>query len=167
VWLTDTERRTLSALCDLLIPADDSFPGAGAAGAPEFIDTLLGAFTFDPPRIWARPDAGFHRLGPLEELAWRTRIEGSQGIAEREFNGPVVGLQERYRSGLAGLGDDFADVPVDERRRRLPREFASLVYGHTCEAVYGSPAYGGSGAGWRAIGFEGPGPFTDDEVSGP
>ena len=40
------------------------------------------------------------------------RIEGSLGLPEREFNGPVVGLQERYREGLAALGSGF------RRRRR-------------------------------------------------
>ena len=38
------------------------------------------------------------------------RLEGSMGRPEREFNGPVVGLQERYREGLAALGADFTEV---------------------------------------------------------
>ena len=46
------------------------------------------------------------------------RIEGSQGMPEREFNGPVVGLQERYREGLAALGEDFAEV--DGKRAAPP-----------------------------------------------
>ena len=52
----------------------------------------------------------FHSLTALEELAWRTRIEGSLGIPERERLGPVVGLQERYVAGLAasGAGISFA-----------------------------------------------------------
>ncbi len=52
VWLTAQEYRILEAACDRLIPADDT-PGAVAAGAPDYIDGLLGAFLFDPPRIWA------------------------------------------------------------------------------------------------------------------
>ena len=54
----------------------------------------------------------------MEELAWRTRIEGSQGLPEREFNGPVVGLQQRYRDGLAALGADFADASTATSRTR-------------------------------------------------
>ena len=46
----------------------------------------------------------------MQELAWRTRIEGSERRAEREFNGPVVGLQQLYREGIAALGADFADL---------------------------------------------------------
>ena len=101
------------AVCERLIPADES-PGATDAGVADYIDGFLGAFTFDPPRIWAGgpssdrfggPNgfADFHPLTALDELSWRTRIEGSLGLPEREFNGPVVGLQERYRDGLAAL----------------------------------------------------------------
>ena len=113
-WLTEAEYAVLTAACDRTVPATADGPGAVAAGAPDYIDGLLGAFLVDPPRIWAcgptsgrfsgESGAGFHALSPLDELAWRIRIEGSQGRPEREFNGPVVGLQERYRSALGALG---------------------------------------------------------------
>jgi Gluconate 2-dehydrogenase subunit 3 len=85
-WLTDDEYRTVVAMCERLIPADDT-PGATDAGVADYIDGLLGAFSFDPPRIWAGgPSSGrfggtagfsrFHPLTALDELAWRTRIEG-------------------------------------------------------------------------------------------
>jgi hypothetical protein len=185
VWLTDSEYRSLSAACDRMIPPGDGRPGAADAGVPDYIDHLLGAFCFDPPRIWAggpvsgrhggEPGFGdFHRLGPLDELAWRMRIEGSSGHPEREFNGPVVGLQQRFRDGLAALGADFCDVTPEEQDARLRRdpEFGALVYRHACEGMYGAPEYGGNrdGAGWRAIGFAGdvqPRGWSDDEVSRP
>ena len=54
-------------------------------------------------------------LDRLAELGWRIRLEGSQGKPEREFAGPVTGLQEIYRSGLAHLdqraGGSFAALP--------------------------------------------------------
>ena len=127
VWLTDDEYRTLTAACERLIPPrDGTAPGAAAAGVPDYIDGLLGAFTVDPPRIWARgPTSGrhggspafaqFHELTALDELAWRTRIEGSCGLPEREFNGPVIGLQQRYRDGLAALGPDFGRLERPSR----------------------------------------------------
>jgi hypothetical protein len=183
-FLTTDELRTLDAACERVIPALDDHPGASALGAADYIDTLLGAFTFDPPRIWAGGpfsgraggDAQFEQFLPLstvEELAWRTRIEGSQGLAEREFNGPVIGWQQQYRDGLDALGADFADRDGDEQDRRLDAEpaFKQLLYTHTCEGCYGAPEYGGNRdlAGWRAIQFDGdvqPRGFTDGEVSG-
>ncbi len=176
----------LEAVCDRLIPADET-PGAVDAGAVDFIDGLLGAFLVDPPRIWAggafsgraggdNGYARFHRLTAIDELAWRTRIEGSQGLPEREFNGPVVGLQERYRTGIAALGDDFCDLGPDERDERLRdrahRDFTALVYDHACQGMYGPPEYGGNRdlVGWRSMDFPGdvqPRGWTDDEVSRP
>jgi len=185
IWLTEPEYRTLVAACERLIPADGTSAGATQAGVAAYIDTLLGAFTFDPPRIWAGgPTSGraggeahfgrFHALSALDELAWRTRIEGSQGIAAREFNGPVVGLQERYRVGLGALGADFSALPgatQDERLRDEP-EFCELLYQYACEGMYGAPEYGGNrdGVGWANIGVPGdvqPRGWTDAEVSEP
>ena len=161
-FFSDDEYAALEALVEELVP------GAASAGVADYIDTLLGAFTFDPPRIWAGGpfsgrhggDAGFEQwipLSPVDELAWRTRIEGSRGDPDREWNGPVVGWQELYRAGLA---------PGAER----PPEFTRLVYEHACEGMYGDPVYGGNRdlAGWDAIGWVGdvqPRGYTDDEVS--
>jgi hypothetical protein len=183
VWLTEAEHRTLRAVMDRLIPGDEWGPGAGEAGAADYVDLLLGAFAFEPPRIWAGGpfsgrnggDPGFDRwleLAPVEELAWRIRIEGTLGLAQREFNGPVTGWQARYRALLAALGDDLPDLPVegqDERIAALDEDDRTLVYTHACEAHYGDPVYGGNrdGAGWRAIAFDGdvlPRGWTDAEV---
>jgi hypothetical protein len=182
VWLSDDEYRTLAAASERLIPSGET-AGAVDAGVPDYIDKLLGAFAVDPPLIWAGgPTSGrfggapgfatFHRLGPLDELAWRMRIEGSLGIPEREFNGPVVGWQQLYREGLAALGPDFADVSGAEQDERLRTAdaFTRLLYGHCCEGMYGAPEYGGNRqtVAWEAIEFLGdvqPRGFA--EVSGP
>ena len=195
IWLTENELRVLETVVDRLMPPDEApqnsseqqavFAGALVAGAADYIDGLLGAFTFDPPRIWAGgPVSGrfggdngyreFHRLSALDELAWRTRIEGSAGIPEREFNGPVVGYQQIYRDGIAALGDDFLEIPPEEQDTRLRlrdhRRFTNLVFQHCCEGTYGPPEYGGNRdlCGWRSIGFAGdvqPRGWTDAEVA--
>jgi hypothetical protein len=183
--LSEVEFRVLSAACDRMIPPTDIGPSASAAGVPDYIDGLLGAFSSDPPRIWAGgPTSGrhggeaafgrFHVLTAFDELAWRMRIEGSCGMPEREFNGPVIGLQQQYREGLAALGEDFialAPEDQDTRLRSLP-DFTALLYDHVCEGMYGAPEYGGNrdGSAWRAIGFDGdvqPRGWTDDEVTHP
>ncbi|HZQ86279.1 MAG TPA: gluconate 2-dehydrogenase subunit 3 family protein [Acidimicrobiales bacterium] len=184
VFFTDDEYRVIEAACARLIPTDDD-PGATEAGVADYIDSFLGAFAFDPPRIWAGGGfsgrfggtprfAAFHRLTALDELAWRTRIEGSLGLPEREWNGPVVGLQERYRDGLRLLGADFADAAPDEQDRRLGehKDFTALLYQHACEGMYGAPEYGGNKGlvGWAYIGYQGdvqPRGYSDDEVSQP
>lgn len=139
-FLTDAERATLSGLVDRLIPGDFA-PGAAEAEADAAIDAFLAAFMTDPPLIYAggpfsdragAPDNDFERFIPLdayEAQAWRTVIEGSQGLPEREFNGPVKGMQAIYREGLehlderatqlatgalpAGIGDILAGMVED------------------------------------------------------
>jgi hypothetical protein len=173
----------IAAAVDRLIPPDgEGCPGAAAAGVPDYIDGLLGAFTFDPPHIYAGgPFSGrwggepsFEKwlaLGPMEELAWRARIEGSKGMPEREFNGPILGLQQVYREALKVLGRDFLRVNGDEQDRRLDSipEFKRLLYEHTCEGLYGDPVYGGNRerVGWTMIGWIGdiqPRGYTKEEV---
>jgi len=179
LFFSDEEYLVVEAASDRLIP------GAREARVADYVDGLLGAFAVNPPRIWAGGpfsgrhggDAGFADFIPLtrlDELAWRTRIEGSRGIPEREFNGPVVGLQERYRDGLAALGLDFtaADAETQDTRLRATEAFTELLYEHACEGMYGAPEYGGNQnvVGWQSIEFEGdvqPRGYTDAEVSQP
>jgi gluconate 2-dehydrogenase gamma chain len=183
-FLTEAERTALAAAIDRLIPAAGPHPGGVALGAVDYIDGLLDAFAVSPPRIWAGgPCSGraggeaafghFLELSPLEELAWRTRIEGSLGIPERDRLGPVVGWQTQYRDGLAALGADFATVGAEEQDARLEAraEFRHLVYEHAVEGSYAAPEYLGNRdlAGWVAIGFPGdaqPRGYTDEEVTG-
>ena len=174
----------VEAACARLIPTDED-PGAREAHAVDYIDGLLGAFASDPPLIWAGgPFSGrfggdarfatFHRLTPHEELAWRTRIEGSKGLVERERLGSVKGLQEQYEEGIAALGADFCDLSGEEQDERLRQheDFTALLLEHTCEGTYGAPEYGGNRdlVGWRYIDYPGdvqPRGYTDDEVSQP
>jgi len=173
-FLTEREHAVVTELADRLLPAQGDFPGGGGAGTGDYVDMTLGAFAFDPPRIWAGGpysgrfggDASFEQFLPLsrlEELAWRTRIEGSRGLGEREWNGPVRGWQEIYREGIAALGDD---LDLDGQP-----ELRQLLFEHACEACYGAPEYGGNRdlSGWRAIGYAGdvqPRGWSDAEVTG-
>jgi Gluconate 2-dehydrogenase subunit 3 len=181
-FLTQDEYDVVSCIADRMLPPDDDFVGGGAAGTAEYVDRTLGAFTFEPPRIWAGGPfsgrfggpASFDRFIPLsrvEQLAWRTRIEGSRGIADREWNGPVRGWQEIYRDGIAALGADFLALDPKAQAARLGAvpELEQLLFVHACEACYGAPEYGGNRelTGWRSIAYAGdvqPRGWPDDEV---
>src|SRR5438874_11916994 len=128
-FLTAHELDTLRAVTARFVPGppDDPDPGALEAGVAEAIDLLLAAFTFAQPLIHAGGPfsdragathddfADFVPLDAHAELGWRIRIEGSLGRPEREFAGPVTGLQQLYRAGLKHLDDkaggDFASLP--------------------------------------------------------
>lgn len=168
----------LSATMDALIPGGPT-PGAIECQAPWYLDQLLGAFSVDPPRIFAGgPYSGrhgglanfaqFQPLTRVERLRWQTYLEGSLGIPEREWNGPVVGLRARYERGLEALdaaareaeGASFTLLELATRRSVLvafDASFVQLVYEHAVEGTYGDPVYGGNvdGKGWTAIRYEG------------
>jgi Gluconate 2-dehydrogenase subunit 3 len=185
-FLTAHELEVLSALADRLIPGppEDPTPGAVEAGVPHAIDLLLGAFELEPPlfhaggpfsdRAGARHDdmAHFVPMDRQAELAWRIRLEGSRGIREREFAGPVVGLQQLYRDGLAHLDQrsqtshraGFAEATRPERDAILAdrsdaalQRFVGAALANTLEAMYGPPEYGGNRdlVGWSSNGWAG------------
>lgn len=193
-FLDDRELRALRAFTDRMIPADAT-PGAVAARCAEAIDRLLAAFQVDPPFIYAGgpfSDRGgaerndFERFIPLDEyeaLGWRIAIEGSRGLPEREFNGPVKGMQQTYRDGLARLDAlaveqgyaDFASAPAPAQDAilgsgdALVAALIDIGFPDTLDAMYGAPEYGGNFArvGWTNTGFDGdvqPRGYTDDQV---
>ena len=196
-FLTAAELDTLRAVTARLIPGppEDPDPGALEARCAEAIDLLLGAFAVDPPlihaggpfssRAGARHDdfADFVALDRQAELGWRIRLEGSKGIEEREFAGPVRGLQEIYREGLAHLderaGGSFAALPAPAQDALLAdqadaqlQELVSTALAHTLEAMYGPPEYGGNRGlvGWHYTNWPGdrqPRGFSRREVSEP
>jgi gluconate 2-dehydrogenase gamma chain len=185
--VTDRELATLRALTARLVPGppEDPDPGALEVCAAEAIARLLSAFSagIEPP-IHAARDGGFIALDPVAELGWRIRLEGSKGLPEREFAGPVTGLAERVRDGLAELdahaharfGSGFADAGATDQDKLLEEpalaEFVELAMTLTLDAVYGDPAYGGNSdrAGWKPLGWPGftqPHGFTPEQVSRP
>src|SRR5438067_11273448 len=178
-FLTAHELDTLRAVTARLVPGppDDPDPGALEAKAAEAIDLLLGAFEVSPPMIHAGGPfsnragathddfADFVPLDAHAALGWRIRLEGSRGMPEREFAGPVRGLQEIYRSGLAHLdersqqafGVDVRDAPGPAQDLLLSDQtdadlqtFVGAALANTLEAMYGPPEYGGNRSlvGW-------------------
>jgi hypothetical protein len=194
-FLDQTQLETLKAFVDRMIPADLD-PGAVAAGAADAIDYLLAAFKTDPPFIWAgapfsdragHPVNEFEKFIALDEyeaFAWRLAIEGSQGIAAREFNGPVKGMQQIYVEGLAALDAaaqsrgyaDFAAAPEPIRDLIVHNppddavaDLVDIGYIDTLDAMYGAPEYGGNKnlVGWTFAVFDGdvhPRGYTRDQV---
>jgi hypothetical protein len=201
VFLSAPRLQTLRALCAHWIPGppEDRDPGAAEAGVAEYIDLLLGAFELEQPRIFAggpfsNRDGGgpdyFRRwlpLDALEERVWRTRIEGSRGLPEREWNGPVRGWQEIYTAGLDALEASaqrwhrrpFASLGYTGRSTVLgwlpwgPDDtFLDLAFRHTLEGMYGAPEYGGNRGrvGWAYTRWPGdrqPRAYSRDEIARP
>lgn len=194
-YLNEKQYDTLAALVDRLIP-EDIDPGAASARCADHIDAFLAAFNTSPAFIYAgapfsdrggHPTNEFQAFIPLdkyEELAWRTVIEGSLGIPEREVNGPVTGLQQRYSDGLAHLdsraqqqgADCFSELSPVQQELIIndPTDgnvsgFVGLVFGETIKAMYGAPEYNGNRdlVGWGFTNYDGdvhPRGYTNEQV---
>jgi hypothetical protein len=106
-FFTKTERATLEALVDTIVPPDDS-PGASDLGVPRYIENLLTAFDGPTPRIYAggpfsnrnpyidfrrgvpskrKPRNAFKRfIAPtrLQDLYWRWQLVGTNGLSDNQ-----------------------------------------------------------------------------------
>ncbi len=125
-YFTPAQAAMLNVLADAVIPPDDA-PGGSALGVVSYIETLLTAFDFNPPRIFAGgpysgrqatplatgwpsksfPDnefSTFLELDRFQTKAWMLRIFGSSGVPGGGPNdavtAPIIGLREAVASAL-------------------------------------------------------------------
>src|SRR5215470_9742246 len=92
-FLDPHEYAVVEAAADRLIPPLDAHPGGAALGVADYVDNLLGAFTFDPPRIFAggpfsgraggeEQDRRIRAQGELRTLFYTHACEGAYGPPE-------------------------------------------------------------------------------------
>src|SRR5205085_9429034 len=79
IWNSEQRSAVAAAL-------DAAVPGASDLGGVDYVENLLSAFDYDPPRIWAGP-SGWLELGPWEAQAWRARIAEWQAVYARVVAG--------------------------------------------------------------------------------
>lgn len=134
-FLTVDEAKTLAALCDQIIPADED-PGGAWAGVVNYIDRQL--------------------CGPLQHL----RSSYRAGIVAVEKSSRVL-----YGSDFAGLTTaQQVEVLTLMEQGRAPREawkqissteFFDLLLDQTMQGFYGDPRHGGNreGTSWKMLGI--------------
>lgn len=94
--LTDSERRTAAALCDVIIPAEGSVPSASAVGVVDFIDEWVSA---------PYPDFAKDRQPVVEGLAWvdaESRKRFGKGFAEAAQEQRVTLCEDLAQKADAG-----------------------------------------------------------------
>jgi gluconate 2-dehydrogenase gamma chain len=123
--LSAEEAATAAAAADRIIPPD-AFPGAGAAGAADYIDRALSG-----------------HLKKLRE-AYRQGLTGIEQSARSRFGKPFTAL-------AAGEQDQ-----VLKAVEKNDQAFFSMLVAHVMQSYYGDPRHGGNrdGAGWRSIGYD-------------
>jgi hypothetical protein len=185
-FLTDDERLVLGALADYVLPPDE-YKGGKDLAAVRFIEALLTALETDPPRLFvagplsdrnpipgpdgrplaSRPQNGFLNLLPLtreQELDWRLQLYGSAGVPGGGPNeallGPIVGLRQLFRDGLARVRELTRLPPeaitigdIDDVWTKIPAGFRAVVADLVVQSALAIPEYGGNlnQEGWRMI----------------
>ena len=126
---TVDQARTLEAVCEHIIPADEH-PGAKEAGVLYYIDGSLA--------------------GELR----RFRRDYSQGLALVDKMSRAA-----HGRAYADLGGEQQFALLQQLEKDLGKggEFFALVRQHTMEGYYGDPKYGGNrnSVSWKMIGFQG------------
>jgi hypothetical protein len=132
--LTESQRATLRAMVDRLIPEDD-FPGGWDAGVGDYLDRQFGgdlSHLLDTYR------------GGLDALNAEARTTASIG-----FDALAPAAQDELLRRVE-RGEVQAEWPVD------PAAFFRAAAEHAAEGYYGDPGNGGNrdAVSWRMIGFE-------------
>ncbi len=125
-FLTLAEARTLEAVCEQIVPADQD-PGAKYANVVRFIDLQLTGFykSFQP--------------------AYREGLAEIDRLSVKMSGAPFANLPfEKQTAVLAEMEKDKAARP-----------FFDTLVAHTMQGFYGTPRHGGNreAASWRMLGL--------------
>jgi gluconate 2-dehydrogenase gamma chain len=136
--LSEDEARTLAALCDTIVPADD-FPSATEAGAIEFFDR------------W------FAHGGDEDLAVIRAGLSAAEATARAAAGRSVAALDEPARVDLLRR-IERGDVPKDAWKDVRPGAFFGVLLTRTMHAYYSDPRHGGNRdrVSWRMVGLPDP-----------
>ena len=134
-FLTVDEARTLSALCDQIIPPDRD-PGAAWAGVVNYIDRQL--------------------CGPLEHLrsSYRHGIAAFDKSSRMLYGASFATLTADRQIELLTLAEQ-GRAPAEAWKQISSNEFFELLLDQTMQGFYGDPRHGGNreGVSWKMLGI--------------
>ena len=133
--LTDAEKRTVTALADVIIPADEHGPAASAVGVPDFIDEWVSA-----PYEQQERDLKVIRGG----LAW------TDGESQKRFGKRFADAVPEQQAAIL---DDIVKEGTDARKQA--HSFFTLFRDRAAGGYYSTPE------GWKAIGYVGNVPLAE------
>jgi hypothetical protein len=182
-FLTPHQAAVLDAATRRLIPGpEDSLlergsPGAHEANVVGFLDTMLSAFSFSPPMVHAGGPWSNRAGGTQDFMADFVPLDRAQTYGWQQR---IAGYRTQYTNGIALLdqlaGGDFTSVAKPRQDLILAHgkavSFTKLLFGHTVQAMYSVPEYGGNAnlVGWQDIKFPGdsqPNGYSNAEVEAP
>jgi Gluconate 2-dehydrogenase subunit 3 len=182
-FLSPHQAAVLDAATRRLIPGPEDHtleighPGAHEANVVGFLDDMLSAFTFSPPLVHAGGPWSNRAGGTEDFMAEFVPLDRAQNYGWQQR---IADYRQQYTNGIALLdqlaGGDFTKAFRLQQDFILGHgkalSFTKLLFGHTIEAMYSVPEYGGNAnlVGWADIYFPGdnqPRGYTDAEVEAP
>ena len=182
-FLSPHQAAVLDAATRRLIPGPEDHPleigspGAHEANVVQFLDIMLSAFSFSPPMVHAGGPWSDRAGGTQDFMAEFVPLDRAQTFGWQQR---IAGYRQQYTNGIALLdqeaGGDFTSVSKVRQDLILGHgkalSFTTLLFGHTIQAMYAVPEYGGNASlvGWSDIKFPGdsqPRGYTDAEVEAP
>ncbi|HRE83369.1 MAG TPA: gluconate 2-dehydrogenase subunit 3 family protein [Opitutaceae bacterium] len=134
---TPEQRRTVIALCDVILPADETSPAASAVGVPDFLDEWVSS-----PYPAQAPD----RSLLLEGLAW---VEAE---SQQRFGRDFAALASPQQTAIC---DDICHPGRAKREHASAVRFFKRFRDLTAGGYYTTPE------GMKAIGYQGNVPLAD------
>jgi hypothetical protein len=181
-FLTPHQAAVLDAATRRLIPGPEDCrlevgsPGAHEANVVNFLDRMLSVFDVTPADVHAGGPWSNRAGGTQDFMATFVPLNRAQTYAWQQR---ITQLRNQYTGGIALLdrlaGGDFTAVkPAKQDAILVYGEavtFTNLLFGHTIEAMYSNPEYGGNAnlVGWKDIKYPGdsqPRGYTPSEVEG-
>jgi gluconate 2-dehydrogenase gamma chain len=122
--LSENEARTLEAICERIIPADQD-PGAAWAGVVTFIDRQL--------------------VGPYRRLrkTYQLGLAGTYATSFAMFGKPFVALNPQQQDAVL-QSMDKGQARGECWKQVSAKSFFDLVVSHTMQGFYGDPRHGGN-----------------------
>jgi hypothetical protein len=182
LYLSEHQAAVLDAATRRLIPGPGDDPGETSPGAHEanvvnYIDIMLSAFSFSPPKVHAGGPWSNRAGGTEDFMAEFVPLDRAQNYAWQQR---ITNYQQQYTTGIALLdqlaGGDFTSVSKTQQNSILATgqavSFTQLLFSHAIEGMYAVPEYGGNAnlVGWRDIKWPGdsqPRGYTNAEVEAP
>lgn len=143
VWpltLSEPQRRTTRALCDLIVPADDTSPSASAVGVPDFIDEWISS---------PYPAQAGDRHTILYGLEWIDKE------SQHRFQKPFADLALDQQTALCDTIASLKPEPALKQAASFFKRFRDLTAGGYYTTPEGAKAIGYVGNMPSAT-FEGP-----------
>jgi hypothetical protein len=129
--LTEAQRRTAAALCDVIIPADGKSPAASELQVVDFIDEWISA-PYDDQRQ--------QRETVVNGLIWL------ESVSQKRFKSDFAQLSQAQQLAIC---DDICFAPKAAPEFKSAAAFFSVYRDLTAGGFYTTPA------GWKDIGYVG------------